>query len=71
LVRARGYATGVGFVAAGDGTLTGVQARLDAILVIAMLASFAPLVHEPMLLAHHSIHMKRQVPRHPGVTSAS
>jgi uncharacterized membrane protein YphA (DoxX/SURF4 family) len=52
-----GYATGIGFVAAGVAILTGVQARLAAILVTAMLASFALLVHEPMLLADHSIHM--------------
>jgi len=52
-----GYATGVGFVAAGVAILTGVQARLAAILVTAMLASFALLVHEPMLLADHTIHM--------------
>jgi uncharacterized membrane protein YphA (DoxX/SURF4 family) len=51
-----GYATGVGFVAAGVAILTGVQARLAAILVTAMLASFALLVHEPMLLADHSSH---------------
>jgi uncharacterized membrane protein YphA (DoxX/SURF4 family) len=50
------YATGVGFVAAGVAILTGVQARLAAILVTAMLVSFALLVHEPMLLADHSIH---------------
>jgi uncharacterized membrane protein YphA (DoxX/SURF4 family) len=52
-----GYATGVAFVAAGVAILTGVQARLAAILVTAMLASFALLVHEPMLLADHSSHM--------------
>jgi uncharacterized membrane protein YphA (DoxX/SURF4 family) len=52
-----GYATGVGFVAAGVAILTGVQALLAAILVTAMLASFALLVHEPMLLADHSSHM--------------
>jgi uncharacterized membrane protein YphA (DoxX/SURF4 family) len=52
-----GYATGVGFVAAGVAILTGLQARLAAILLTAMLASFALLVHEPMLLADHSIHM--------------
>jgi uncharacterized membrane protein YphA (DoxX/SURF4 family) len=52
-----GYATGVGFVAAGVAMLTGLQARLAAILVTAMLASFALLVHEPMLLADHSTHM--------------
>jgi uncharacterized membrane protein YphA (DoxX/SURF4 family) len=52
-----GYATGVGFVAAGVAILTGVRARLAAILVTAMLGSFALLVHEPMLLADHSSHM--------------
>ncbi len=51
-----GYATGVCFVAAGVAILTGVQARLAAILLTAMLASFALLVHERMLLADHSIH---------------
>lgn len=51
-----GYATGVGFVAAGVAILTGVQARLAAILVTAMLASFGLLVNEPMLLADHSSH---------------
>jgi len=50
------YATGVGFVAAGVAILTGVQARLAAILATAMLASFGLLVHEPMLLADHSSH---------------
>ena len=52
-----GYATGVGFVAAGVAILTGVQARLAAILVTAMLASFGLLVNERILLADHSIHM--------------
>jgi uncharacterized membrane protein YphA (DoxX/SURF4 family) len=51
-----GYATGVCFVAAGVAILTGVQARLAAILLTAMLASFALLVHEPMLLADHASH---------------
>jgi hypothetical protein len=41
----------------GVAILTGVQARLAAILVTAMLASFGLLVNEPMLLANHSIHM--------------
>jgi uncharacterized membrane protein YphA (DoxX/SURF4 family) len=50
------YATGVGFVAAGVAILTGVQARLAAILVTAMLASFGLLVNEPILLADHSSH---------------
>ena len=51
-----GYATGVGFVAAGVAILTGVKARLAAILMTAMLGSFALLVHAPILLADHSSH---------------
>jgi uncharacterized membrane protein YphA (DoxX/SURF4 family) len=51
-----GYATGIGFVAAGVAILTGVQSRLAAILVTAMLASFGLLVNERMLLADHSSH---------------
>ena len=43
------YATGVGFVAAGVAILTGVQARLAAILVTAMLAAFGLLVNDPVL----------------------
>ena len=45
------YATGIGHVAAGLAILSGVQARLAAILLTAMFASFTPLVHLPMLLA--------------------
>ncbi len=52
-----GYATGVGFVAAGVAILTRVQARLAAILVAAMLASFGLLANGPMLLADHANHM--------------
>jgi uncharacterized membrane protein len=51
-----GYVTGVCFVAAGVAMLTGVQARLAAILVTAMLASFGLLVNEPMLISDHSSH---------------
>jgi uncharacterized membrane protein YphA (DoxX/SURF4 family) len=51
------YATGVCHIAAGVAILTGVQARLAAILMTAMLASFALLVHEPMLVADPSSHM--------------
>ena len=51
-----GYATGICFVAAGVAILTGVQARLAAILLTAMFISFALLVHEPMLLANHASH---------------
>jgi uncharacterized membrane protein len=50
------YATGVGFVAAGFAILTRLQARLAAILLTAMLASFTLLIHIPMLLADHSSH---------------
>jgi uncharacterized membrane protein len=51
-----GYATGVGFVAAGVAILTGVQARLAAILMTAMLVSFGLLANGPMLLADHASH---------------
>ena len=48
------YATGFGHIAAGLAILSGVQARLAAILLTAMFASFTPLVHLPMLLADTS-----------------
>jgi uncharacterized membrane protein YphA (DoxX/SURF4 family) len=51
------YATGVGHIAAGVAILTGVQARLAAILLTAMFASFTPLVHVPLLLADPSSRM--------------
>jgi uncharacterized membrane protein YphA (DoxX/SURF4 family) len=50
------YATGIGHIAAGVAILTGVQARLAAILLTAMYASFTLLVHVPMLLANPSSH---------------
>jgi len=50
------YATGVVFIAAGVAILIRVQARVAAILLTAMLASFAVLVHAPMLLADPSGH---------------
>ena len=50
------YATGLGHIAAGIALLTGVRARLAAILLTAMYASFAVLVHGPMLLADPSSH---------------
>jgi uncharacterized membrane protein YphA (DoxX/SURF4 family) len=52
-----GYATGVAHIAAGVAILTGVQARLAAILLTVMFASFTPLVHLPMLLANPSSYM--------------
>ena len=48
------YATGLGHIAAGLAILMGVRARLAAILVTAMFASFTPLVHVPMLLTDPS-----------------
>src|SRR5437899_2673339 len=51
------YATGVGLIAAGVAILTGVQARLAAILLTAMLASFAVLVHARILWTDPSNHM--------------
>jgi uncharacterized membrane protein YphA (DoxX/SURF4 family) len=50
------YATGVAHIAAGVALLTGVQARLAAILLTVMFASFTPLVHVRMLLADPSNH---------------
>jgi uncharacterized membrane protein YphA (DoxX/SURF4 family) len=47
-------ATGLGHIAAGIAILTGVKARLAAILLTAMYASFSLLVHGPMLLADPS-----------------
>jgi uncharacterized membrane protein YphA (DoxX/SURF4 family) len=52
-----GYATGIGHIAAGLAIMTGVKARLAAILLTAMYASFTVLVHVPMLLADSSSRM--------------
>ncbi|MGA8408864.1 MAG: hypothetical protein WB680_16930 [Candidatus Acidiferrales bacterium] len=51
-----GYATGVCFVAAGLAILSGVQARLAAILLTVMLACFGLLANLPILLADHASH---------------
>jgi uncharacterized membrane protein len=51
-----GYATGVCFLAAGLAILSGVQARLAAILLTVMLAAFGLLANLPILLADHSSH---------------
>jgi uncharacterized membrane protein YphA (DoxX/SURF4 family) len=50
------YATGIGHIAAGIAILTGVQARLAAVLLTIMFASFTPLVHVPMVLAKPESH---------------
>jgi hypothetical protein len=49
-------ATGTGQIAAGIAIITHVQARLAATLQTVMYASFTPLVHIPMLLAHPESH---------------
>jgi len=51
-----GYATGVFHIAAGVAILTRVQARLAAILLTAMYASFTLLVHLPLMLVDPSSH---------------
>jgi uncharacterized membrane protein len=45
-----GYATGAFHIAAGVAILTGIQARLGAILAAVMYASFIPLVFVPVLM---------------------
>lgn len=49
-----GYATGVFHIAGGLAILTGVQARLGAILLAVMYAAFLPLVFVPVLMAETS-----------------
>jgi uncharacterized membrane protein len=49
-----GYAAGIAHIAAGVAILTGVQARVAAILLTVMYASFTPLVHVPILVADPS-----------------
>jgi uncharacterized membrane protein len=51
-----GYATGIFHIAAGVALITGLQARLAAILLTIMYAAFTPLVHVPILLAGHTTH---------------
>ena len=46
-----GYATGVAHIAAGLAILSGVRARLAAVLLTVMYAAFTPLVHVPLFLA--------------------
>ena len=50
------YATGIAHIAAGVAILTGVRARLAAILLTVMYASFTPLVHMPTLFADPHSH---------------
>ena len=51
-----GYVTGVCFIAAGVAILVGIKARLAAILLTIMIASFGLLANGPMLVADPSSH---------------
>lgn len=51
-----GYATGVFHILGGLAILSGVRARLGAILLTVMYAAFTPLVHIPMFLANAHDH---------------
>jgi uncharacterized membrane protein len=51
-----GYLTGVFFIAAGLAIVTRLQARVAAILLTVMIASFGLLANAPMLLANPSSH---------------
>jgi hypothetical protein len=51
-----GYLTGVCFIAAGLAIVTGIQARLAAILLTIMVASFGLLANGPVLVADPSSH---------------
>src|SRR6202044_3224256 len=51
-----GYLTGVCFIAAGLAILTGIKARLAAILLTVMIASFGVLANGRTLVADHSSH---------------
>jgi len=51
-----GYATGVFHILGGVAILTGVQARLGAILLTVMYAAFTPLVHIPTLFVDPAKH---------------
>lgn len=51
-----GYATGVAQVAAGLAMISGVKARLAAVLLTVMYVGFTALVHLPMLVADPSSH---------------
>jgi uncharacterized membrane protein YphA (DoxX/SURF4 family) len=51
-----GYATGIFHIAGGLALVTGIQARLAAILLTIMYSSFTPLVHVPLVVADSSSH---------------
>jgi uncharacterized membrane protein YphA (DoxX/SURF4 family) len=51
-----GYVTGIAHIAAGLAIIAGVQARLAAILLTVMYASFTLLVHLPLVIGDPSSH---------------
>lgn len=51
------WATGFAHIAAGFALLSGMQARLAAILITIMFASFSVLIHIPLLLADPRSHL--------------
>ena len=50
------YATGAGHLAAGAALISGIQARLAATLLAAMMGSFVVLLHVPRVIAHPELH---------------
>ena len=52
------YATGAGHLAAGVALVSGIQARLAATLLAAMMASFVVLLHVPRVIAHPGLHVE-------------
>lgn len=50
------YATGAGHLAAGAALISGIQSRLAATLLAAMMGSFVVLLHVPRVIAHPELH---------------
>ncbi|MEJ0086659.1 MAG: DoxX family membrane protein [Pseudomonadota bacterium] len=50
------YATGAGHLAAGAALISGIQARVAATLLAAMMGSFVVLLHVPRVIAHPELH---------------
>jgi uncharacterized membrane protein YphA (DoxX/SURF4 family) len=50
------WATGAGHLAAGLAFVSGIQARLAATLLAAMMGSFVVLLHVPRVIAHPEVH---------------
>jgi uncharacterized membrane protein YphA (DoxX/SURF4 family) len=52
------YATGAGHLAAGVALVSGIQARLAATLLAAMMGSFVVLLHLPRVIAQPQLHVE-------------